>query len=86
VDQDEPRETCGGRSLIKKAIELTPEDPYVHYINGLMLYRRGNHTQALSAFEAAVDHGYSTLLLARDPNIAGLQSDSRFNEILNLSE
>ena len=73
-------------SLIKKAIELTPEDPYVHYINGLMLYRRGNHTQALSAFEAAVDHGYSTLLLARDPNIAGLQSDSRFNEILNLSE
>ncbi len=74
------------KNLIKKAVELAPEDPYAHYINGLMLYRRGNRTEALKAFETAVEHGYSTILLAGDPNIADLQGDSRFNEILNLSE
>ena len=74
------------RSLIKKAIELAPEDPYVHYINGLMFNRRGNNADALEAFETAVKQGYSTILLAGDPNTANLQTDARFNEILNLSE
>ncbi|MDH3434204.1 MAG: tetratricopeptide repeat protein, partial [Gammaproteobacteria bacterium] len=74
------------RSLIKKAIQLAPDDPYVHYINGLMFNRRGNSTDALKAFETAVKQGYSTILLAGDPNIANLKSDSRFNEILNLSQ
>ncbi|MDH3303938.1 MAG: tetratricopeptide repeat protein [Gammaproteobacteria bacterium] len=75
-----------GQSLIKKAIELSPEDPYVHYINGLMFNRRGNSTDALKALRAAVEQGYSTKLLASDPNIANLQGDSRFNEVLSLSE
>ena len=74
------------RSLIKKAIELAPDDPYVHYINGLMFNRLGNSADALKAFETAVKQGYSTILLAGDPNTANLQSDARFNEILNLSE
>ncbi len=74
------------KNLIDKAIELAPQDPYAHYIYGLMLYRGGNNTDALNAFETAVEHGYSTVLLAGDPNIANLQSNARFNEILNLSE
>jgi tetratricopeptide (TPR) repeat protein/TolB-like protein/DNA-binding winged helix-turn-helix (wHTH) protein len=73
-------------SLIKRAIELAPEDPYAHYIYGLMLNRRGDSQEALDAFESAVELGYSTALLAGDPNIANLRSDTRFNEILNLSE
>ena len=74
------------RSLIEKAIELAPEDPYVHYIDGLMLNRRGNSLAALEAFETAVERGYSTKMLAGDPHISNLQSDARFNEILALSE
>ncbi|MBT8092925.1 MAG: tetratricopeptide repeat protein [Gammaproteobacteria bacterium] len=74
------------RNLIEKALELAPEDPYAHYIDGLMLNRSGNEPETLSAFRAAVEHGYSTVLLANDPNIRNLRGDSRFNEILNLSE
>ncbi len=74
------------QQLIDKALELAPEDPYAHYIHGLMLNRRGNSAEALDAFEAAVERGYSTILLASDPNIMNLKNLSRFNEILNLSE
>jgi len=73
-------------TLIRRAIELAPEDPYGYYIHGLMLNRRGNITEALKALETAVEHGYPTRLLAGDPNIVNLQSDSRFNEILILSK
>jgi hypothetical protein len=72
--------------LIDKAIGLAPGDPYVHYINGLMLNRRGNSMAALKAFETAIERGYSAKLLAGDPHISNLQSDARFHEILNLSE
>ena len=74
------------RSSIEKAIELAPADPYVHYINGLMLNRRGNSMAALKAFETAIERGYSARLLAGDPHISNLQSDARFHEILHLSE
>ncbi len=69
------------RRLIDRALELVPEDPYVHYINGLMLNRSGNTSQAFAAFETAVDVGYSKVLLAGDPNITNLRGDSRFSDI-----
>ena len=36
-------------TLIRKAIELAPEDPYGYYIYGLMLNRRGDITEALTS-------------------------------------
>jgi tetratricopeptide (TPR) repeat protein/TolB-like protein/DNA-binding winged helix-turn-helix (wHTH) protein len=69
------------RKLIDRAIEMVPDDPYVHYINGLMLNRAGDTGSAIKALRTAVELGYSTVLLAGDPNIENLRADSHFSEI-----
>jgi len=71
------------RRLIERALKLTPGDPYVHYYNGLMHNRVGNNSQAFTAFKTAVELGYPTAMLARDPNIKNLRGDSRFRDIAN---
>ncbi|MCP5090492.1 MAG: tetratricopeptide repeat protein, partial [Gammaproteobacteria bacterium] len=74
------------RELIERAKKAVPDDPYVHYINGLMHNRLGETDDAIAAFEEAVELGYSTKLLLGDPNISSLKDDSRFKAILDLSE
>jgi tetratricopeptide (TPR) repeat protein/TolB-like protein/DNA-binding winged helix-turn-helix (wHTH) protein len=76
-------EQGAARELIDKALQLAPDDPYVYYINGLILNRSGDTIAALAAFRTAVERGYSKKLLAGDPNLSSLQRDSRFIEILN---
>jgi tetratricopeptide (TPR) repeat protein/TolB-like protein/DNA-binding winged helix-turn-helix (wHTH) protein len=74
------------RRLIDRAMKLVPDNPYVHYYNGLILNRTGNTTQAFAALQTAVELGYSTALLAGDPNLANLRGDSRFSDIANGSD
>ena len=69
------------RRLIGRAIEMVPEDPYVHYINGLVHNREGDTEAAAVALRTAVELGYSAALLNGDPNIENLRRDSRFSEI-----
>ena len=73
------------QGLIERATALVPGDPYVHYIEGLILNNRGDTTAALSAFEVALKLGYSAQLLAADPNLAALRQDSRFAPLLTRS-
>jgi len=70
------------RELIDRAIEMVPDDPYVHYINGLMLNRAGDTEAASVALRTAVELGYSTALLGGDPNLENLRRDSNFSEII----
>ncbi|MBT8445202.1 MAG: tetratricopeptide repeat protein [Gammaproteobacteria bacterium] len=74
------------RELIERAKKSMPDDPYVHYINGLMHNRLGETADAIDAFETAVELGYSKKLLVGDPNISNLKQDSRFESIVGLSE
>ena len=74
------------RKLIDRAMKLMPDDPYMHYYNGLIHNRVGNTSQAFAALKTAVELGYSTAMLAADPNIADLRGDSRFRDIANGSE
>ncbi len=74
------------RRLIDRAKELAADDPYVHYIDGLIHNRLGASTAAIAALETAVEEGYSTRLLAGDPNLSNLVEDSRFQRVLGLSE
>jgi tetratricopeptide (TPR) repeat protein/TolB-like protein/DNA-binding winged helix-turn-helix (wHTH) protein len=71
------------RVLINRARELAPTDPYVQYIDGLMLHRTGDVDGALQAFAVAVNNGYPVRLLAGDPNLTDLDGDSRFRDIVN---
>lgn len=74
------------RELIERAIKAVPDDPYVHYIDGLMHNRLDETDDAIDAFETAVELGYSTKLLLGDPNISNLTKNSRFKEVVGLSE
>ena len=69
------------RRLIDRAMKLVPDDPYVHYYNGLMHNRVGNTTQAFASLRAAVRLGFPKYMLAGDPNITNLRGDSRFSDI-----
>ena len=73
------------RRLIDRALQTVPDDPYVHYYNGLMLNRLGDTAGALDALGSAVDLGYSTRLLSIDPYLANLQENTKFEELLRLS-
>ena len=75
-------EHAKARELIDDALDKVPDDPYVHYIEALIHNRRGDTTGALEALETAVELGYSTELLARDPNLSNLYRNSSFNSRL----
>jgi Flp pilus assembly protein TadD len=67
--------------LIGRALTLSPDDPYVHYYEGLIHLRNGDTEAALSSFELSVEKGYSLEMLAADPQLAPLQGDQRLEKI-----
>ncbi len=69
------------REYIDRAKDIIPNDPYVHYIEGLMLNRLGDTAGAIEALRTAVESGYSIVLLRGDPNTSNLKDDPRFSEI-----
>ncbi len=69
-------------SLINRARELSPDDPYVHYINGLILLRHGDTDAALAALRLAADKGYSLNVMAAEPHLASLHKNPKFNAII----
>lgn len=74
------REEAGG--YIERSLALVPDDPYVHYIEGLMLNNDGTTNAALAALQRAINLGYPSQLLAADPNLANLRSQSKFAALL----
>jgi len=70
------------RALIEKSLMLVPEDPYVHYIEGLMFNKNGDDQAAMGALKQAIKLGYSPQLLAADPNLANLRNHSKFASLL----
>ena len=69
------------RTLIERArAEL--DDPYLHYIDSLILLRSGDTDAALSALEIAAAGGYSVQMIAADPHLASIRGNPRFNAIL----
>ena len=70
------------RSLIELARQQAPNDPYVDYIDGLMLLYSGDPDRAQAAFEAAVAKGYSVVLLAAEPQLASMHHRPGFRRLL----
>lgn len=67
--------------LIGRARTQAPDDPYVHYIEGLMNWRTGDVEAALSSFEIAAEKGYSLQMLAADPQLTALKDNPKFEKI-----
>lgn len=70
------------RTLIDRARARAPDDPYVYYIDGLILLRNGDTEAALTALETAAEKGYSLTLLAAEPQLEALRQHPRFTHIL----
>ncbi|MEL7185729.1 MAG: tetratricopeptide repeat protein [Pseudomonadota bacterium] len=67
--------------FIADAADGLPEDPYVDYINGLILNRYNDTDGALTAFEEAVDKGYPPFMIAAEPHLRNLYDHPRFTAL-----
>jgi tetratricopeptide (TPR) repeat protein/TolB-like protein/DNA-binding winged helix-turn-helix (wHTH) protein len=72
--------------LINRAKDTVPNDPYVHYFEGLIHNHLDKTDEALTALELAVELGYPSGSLARDPNLANLRQEDRFISLINVSK
>jgi len=68
--------------LIDRAISLAPDDPYAHFIEGLIRLRAGDTDDALRSLRAAADKGYSLSMLAAEPHLEALRDHPGFHELL----
>ena len=68
---------------IDRARRQAPDDPYVHYIDGLILLRNGQTELALAALEDAANMGYSTKMMAAEPHLASIRGNPRFRAIVD---
>jgi len=66
------------KELIDRALELAPNDPYVHYIHGLVLTRLGDRNAAMAKLEIAVEMGYPLVMLAAEPHLSDLKELPQF--------
>jgi tetratricopeptide (TPR) repeat protein/DNA-binding winged helix-turn-helix (wHTH) protein len=71
------------RALIERARAAELDDPYLHYIDGLILLRSGDTDPALSALELAAENGYSLQMMAAEPHLASIRGNPRFRAILD---
>ena len=76
---DRPEEA---RRYSTRAIEIAPADPYVHYINALVLTRTGDKNTALDSLDSALTLGYPLVLIEAEPNLELLRSEPGFRELV----
>jgi regulator of sirC expression with transglutaminase-like and TPR domain len=69
------------RELIDQALVTVPDDPYMHYYSGLIRLRDGDEEGALADFEAAIERGYPSSLVAQDPQLERFREDGRFQRM-----
>ncbi|HUF72730.1 MAG TPA: tetratricopeptide repeat protein [Gammaproteobacteria bacterium] len=70
--------------LAHGALEAAPGNPHVHYINALILMRIGDRAAALETLETAVEMGYPRAMIAAEPHLTDLRSESRFQELIRV--
>lgn len=69
--------------LMRRALELSPRNPYVYYYDALLKTRRGQHDDALDALSIALAQGYPSAMLISEPLLANLKDERRFAALIN---
>lgn len=72
---DEPEEA---QRAIARARDLTPGDPYVHFVSALVAVRAGSTATVYDDLQAAVAMGYPPKLLAAEPHLRYLRDQPEF--------
>jgi tetratricopeptide (TPR) repeat protein/TolB-like protein/DNA-binding winged helix-turn-helix (wHTH) protein len=73
------------RDLIDRALPQT-DDPYAHFVDGLIYFRGGDADKALDALEIAITKGYSVTMIAAEPHLGSLRTNPRFVEMTQAAE
>ena len=68
--------------LVARARDISPTDPYVHYINALVLARMGSRDDALDRLEMAVEMGFPLALIEAEPHLEMLKGEPRFIDLI----
>ncbi len=68
--------------FIARARDIVPTDPYVYFIDALVLTRIGNHDDAFDQLETAVEMGYPLALIRAEPHLEVLKGESRFERLI----
>lgn len=75
--------TGKAREFIDLARSQAPDDPYVHYVDALILLRIGETDSAISALEIAAEKGYSVQMMAAEPHLASIRGNPRFRALVD---
>lgn len=75
-----------GRELINRSNSLDPDDPYVHYYDGLLKHREGQDRAAIGALKTAVELGYPKVLLAAEPYLKELDGQDDFVKLVLIND
>ena len=75
--------SAAARTLINRALKLSPDNPYTHYYNALVLLRAAETDAALTALQKAIDLGYSRKMLLAEPHFSSVRTDPRFPGLVN---
>lgn len=67
---------------IAHALSAAPDDVYAHYYAALVHLQAGRREPALAEITRSVELGYPRVLLAPDPQFAGLREDEQFRGLL----
>jgi TolB-like protein/Flp pilus assembly protein TadD len=69
-------------SRLSRALELAPDDMYVHYFAALVAASSGDEDAAVEASRRALDAGYPNTLLAAEPGFQKLAESAKFRKLL----
>jgi len=76
------REGSDASRYIHQALQLSPDDPNVHYYVALAALELGDEAAAVESLRRAVELGYPLQLVRAAPDFARLRSDARFRQLL----
>jgi tetratricopeptide (TPR) repeat protein/DNA-binding winged helix-turn-helix (wHTH) protein len=67
---------------VMEAMAIEPSDPYVHYIDALILTRAGQTEAALDALALAIESGHPRAIANAEPHLGRLRDEARFGELV----
>jgi TolB-like protein/DNA-binding winged helix-turn-helix (wHTH) protein/Flp pilus assembly protein TadD len=77
-------EAAGAGGLLRRALDLAPGNPYVHYYDALLKTQRGDLHAALDALSIALANGFPSVMLISEPLLADLKDEERFSALIDV--
>ena len=77
-------DTARADQFMRRALQLAPNNPYVHYYDALLRTRSGDFDAALDALSVALVNGYPRAMLLAEPLLADLHDEGRYLTLINM--